>query len=69
LLLMFTEGAMTNPSKAFELMLNLLLRGVPTVAAPRRRRLPGGRCACHEPTVKWCGRHGEPRKRRTTVLA
>ena len=21
-----------------------------------------GRCACHEPTVKWCTRHGEPIK-------
>lgn len=24
--------------------------------------LPPGRCACHEPTVKWCGRHGKPLK-------
>ena len=32
-------------------------------------RLPPGRCSCHEPTVKWCGRHGEPLKTRTTVLA
>ena len=21
-----------------------------------------GRCACHEPTVKWCTRHGAPLK-------
>lgn len=25
-------------------------------------KLPQGRCACHEPTVKWCGRHGAPLK-------
>ena len=25
-----------------------------------RNRLPLGRCVCHEPTVKWCGRHGLP---------
>ena len=25
-------------------------------------RLPPGRCSCHEPTVKWCTRHGEPRR-------
>ena len=25
-----------------------------------RNRLPLGQCVCHEPTVKWCGRHGLP---------
>lgn len=25
-------------------------------------RLPPGRCACREPTVKWCTRHGRPLK-------
>src|SRR5687767_1464365 len=29
-------------------------------ARPRLTRLPLGRCACHEPTVKWCTRHGKP---------
>lgn len=24
--------------------------------------LPHGRCCCHEPTVRWCTRHGEPLK-------
>ena len=28
--------------------------------APRPFRLPLGRCSCHEPTVKWCTRHGRP---------
>jgi hypothetical protein len=27
-----------------------------------KNRLPLGRCACHEPTVKWCARHGRPMK-------
>jgi len=56
---------MTSPSKAFDLLMMLLMRGRPSPGF----RLPPGRCACHEPTVKWCGRHGEPRKRRTTALA
>jgi len=59
---------MTTPDKAFDLLMKLLMRGL----VGRRNaglRLPPGRCACHEPTVKWCGRHGEPRKRRATVLA
>jgi hypothetical protein len=30
-------------------------------AAPaRKNRLSGGRCACHETTVRWCTRHGRP---------
>jgi hypothetical protein len=32
------------------------------VDSERNRILPVGRCACHEPTVKWCGRHGQPLK-------
>jgi len=28
----------------------------------RKNRLPLGRCACHEVTVKWCTRHGRPFK-------
>lgn len=24
-------------------------------------KLPPGRCACREPTVRWCTRHGKPR--------
>ncbi|HYX64429.1 MAG TPA: hypothetical protein VE935_09440 [Burkholderiales bacterium] len=27
-----------------------------------RNVLPLGRCACHEPTVRWCTRHGRPIK-------
>jgi len=27
-----------------------------------KNRLAGGRCACQEPTVKWCAKHGEPMK-------
>lgn len=30
-------------------------------------RLPPGRCSCHEPTVKWCTRHGEPRRYSTPI--
>jgi len=29
------------------------------------KRLPLGRCACHEPSVKWCTVHGEPADRRS----
>jgi hypothetical protein len=28
----------------------------------RKNRLPLGRCACQELTVKWCTRHGRPLK-------
>ena len=59
---------MTTPNKAFELLMSLLTRGLGGRPKPGFR-LPPARCACHEPTVKWCGRHGEPRKHRTTVLA
>ena len=27
-----------------------------------KSRLPLGRCACHEPSVRWCTRHGRPLK-------
>jgi len=59
---------MTTPNKALELLISLLARGSDAPPKPRFR-LPPGRCACHEPTVKWCGRHGEPRKHRTTLVA
>jgi hypothetical protein len=32
-----------------------------TYATPKHR-LPIGRCACHEPSVRWCTRHGRPLK-------
>jgi hypothetical protein len=32
------------------------------IPAPRKNRLPAGRCACHEPSVRWCTRHGRPLK-------
>jgi hypothetical protein len=35
----------------------------------RKNRLPLGRCACHEPTVKWCTRHGQPLKAPCNRLA
>jgi hypothetical protein len=37
-----------------------LTRLLQSTAAVPGQRLPAGRCACHEPTVKWCGRHGQP---------
>jgi hypothetical protein len=30
--------------------------------ATNKHRLPLGRCACHEPSVRWCTRHGLPLK-------
>jgi hypothetical protein len=42
--------------------LNALAHLIPAAMRFRRNKLPPGRCACHEPTVKWCGRHGEPLK-------
>jgi hypothetical protein len=30
--------------------------------APRKNRLPAGRCSCHEASVRWCTRHGRPMK-------
>jgi len=35
----------------------------------RKNRLPLGRCACHEPSVKWCARHGRPLKAPCSRLA
>ena len=52
----------TTPNKAFNQLMSLLMRGFGLRPAQLRYRLPPGRCACHEPTVKWCGRHGEPLK-------
>ena len=45
----------------FDLLMELLARGLAR-NEKSERRLPAGRCACHEPTVKWCTRHGEPRR-------
>jgi len=36
-----------------------LLRFLLTAPA-RKNRLSGGRCSCHETTVRWCTRHGRP---------
>ncbi len=38
-------------------------------SAASGRRLPAGRCACHESTVKWCTRHGEPMLRGPSVVS
>ena len=53
-------GATTH-SDAFDLLMDLLKRSVGR-GQKLEPRLPPGRCACHEPTVKWCTRHGEPRR-------
>lgn len=50
-------------SQAYKSLMSLLVFGYPRTPAGPRRRLPLGRCACHEPTVRWCGRHGQPLKR------
>jgi hypothetical protein len=47
-------------------MLMDLLRGSLGIAESEYR-LPPGRCSCHEPTVKWCTRHGEPRRYSTPM--
>ena len=50
-----------NASQAYHKLINLLLiRDFVREHTAPRPRLPLGRCACHEPTVKWCGRHGKP---------
>jgi hypothetical protein len=36
-----------------------LLRRIFLPPTPKNR-LPLGRCACGEPTVRWCTRHGRP---------
>jgi hypothetical protein len=54
----------------FDIKRTMLLR---LFAAPvRKNRLSGGRCACHETTVRWCTRHGRPvaaARRRVDELA
>ena len=51
----------TTEGDDFDLLMKLLERGLARTQNPERR-LPAGRCSCHEPTVKWCTRHGEPRR-------
>jgi len=58
-------GATTH-SGAFALLMELLTRGLARNQNPEYR-LPPGRCACREPTVKWCTRHGEPRRYSTPM--
>ena len=48
-----------------ELLNQLIARQLGSPAA-QGNRLPLGRCACHEPTVRWCTRHGRPLKQRGT---
>lgn len=50
----------------FDLLMDLLRRGLGAEPA-NEYRLPPGRCSCHEPTVKWCTRHGEPRRYSTPM--
>jgi hypothetical protein len=45
-----------NMTQSLSFLAKLLGPGAPGC------RLPPGRCACHEPTVKWCTRHGRPIK-------
>ena len=45
----------------FDQLIDLLKRGLVTKPATEHR-LPPGRCSCHEHTVKWCTRHGKPRR-------
>ncbi len=40
--------------------LNVLVHLIPVALRRPANKLPPGRCACHEATVKWCTRHGEP---------
>ena len=51
-------------SQAYHSLISMLMFGFPRAIGAPARRLPLGRCACHEPTVRWCGRHGEPMKPR-----
>ena len=44
-----------------EVLMGFLTRSLSRSQKPEPR-LPPGPCACHEPTVKWCTRHGEPRR-------
>ena len=54
-----------NDRQRTELLNRLVSRQLDSLAGVHRYRLPLGRCACHEPTVKWCPRHGAPRKLQT----
>jgi len=56
----------TTHSDAFDLLMDLLKRGLARSKKPEHR-LPPGRCSCHEATVKWCTRHGEPRRYSTPM--
>jgi hypothetical protein len=38
------------------------LRRLLLAHSAQQNRLPAGRCACHEPSVRWCTRHGRPLK-------
>jgi hypothetical protein len=58
-------GATAN-SVAFDLLMELMKRGLAR-SRKAEHRLPPGRCSCHEPTVKWCTRHGEPRRYSTPM--
>jgi hypothetical protein len=58
-------GATTH-SDAFDLLMEVLERGLARNQSTEPH-LPPGRCACHEPTVKWCTRHGEPRRYSTPM--
>lgn len=52
---------MASPARQ-RLMKLLIIRELVREQPMPPRRLPLGRCACQEPTVKWCGRHGQPIK-------
>jgi hypothetical protein len=52
-----------NASRACHSLIDVLIDDFVREHTAPRRRLPLGRCACHEPSVKWCGRHGQPLKR------
>jgi hypothetical protein len=55
------EEPMTERQRS-ELLNRLVTQQVNSLAGVHRYRLPISRCACLEPTVKWCPRHGAPRK-------
>jgi len=52
-----------SATQAYKSLMSLLVVGFPRAVGAPRRRLPIGRCACQEATVRWCGRHGQPLKR------
>jgi hypothetical protein len=49
--------ASREPTNKMKTLLRQLL-----AHAAQENRLPAGRCACHEPSVRWCTRHGRPLK-------